>query len=228
MVHKPIQYVTGTVYFFGLRLKVDPSVLIPRPETEELVKWAADEMKGKSGLRILDIGTGSGCIILVLGSLLPGSDLTATDISQSALGVASQNASLCGTRVEFRISDILDETAWESHEEYDLIISNPPYVRSSEKGGMRANVLDFEPPAALFVPDDDPLVFYRAIAGFSQRKLAPGGKLFLEINENLGEETVSLIRQFGFTDMVMKKDMQGKDRFIRCCKPKLIGPRTDV
>ena len=215
MLHKPIQYITGTAYFHDLVLKVDPSVLIPRPETEELVKWVANDFKNVSGLKILDIGTGSGCIVLALGRLLSDPVLTAIDISQSALGMASLNAETCSIKVEFIQKDILDEKGWSDMENFDLILSNPPYVREFEKSRMQANVLDYEPHLALFVPDQDPLLFYRAIAKVAQLKLTPSGKLYLEINESLGREIILLLQDEGFTDIMLKKDLQGKDRMIR-------------
>jgi len=218
MLLKPIQYVTGTAYFHDLELKVNPSVLIPRPETEELVKWVADDHKNPEGLRILDIGTGSGCIILALGSFLKKSQLSGIDISQEALTTASLNAKNNGIHVDFRKLDILNETEWNELKNFDLIVSNPPYVRLSEKSGMKKNVLDYEPSQALFVPDEDPLLFYRAIARFSRLKLSQKGKLYLEINENLGKETVLLLKNEGFTEISLKKDMRGKDRMIRCLK----------
>jgi len=216
MLHKPIQYITGKAYFHDLELEVGPSVLIPRPETEELVKWIYDENKNREGLHILDIGTGSGCIILALGRLLNKPELTGIDISQQALSIASGNAEKNGIRVDFRKMDILNETQWNELDNYDLIVSNPPYVREQEKSRMQANVLDYEPAGALFVPDNDPLLFHRAIARFSRLKLSQKGKLYIEINENLGEETIRLLKNEGFTEITLKKDFQDKDRMIRC------------
>lgn len=216
IAHKPIQYVTGMAYFYGLELAVNPSVLIPRPETEELVKWVADDHKEKSGLRVLDIGTGSGCIILALGKLLQQPHLTAVDISENAIRTALGNANKSGISVDFKKINILDESEWNELGIYDLIISNPPYVRESEKSLMQANVLDYEPPEALFVPDNDPLLFYRAIARFSRLKLSQNGKLYLEINVNIGEKTIFLLKNEGFTEITLKRDMQDKDRMIRC------------
>jgi release factor glutamine methyltransferase len=216
--HKPIQYVTGTAYFYDLELEVDPSVLIPRPETEELVKWITDDHGKEQELKVLDIGTGSGCIILVLNRLLKKPVGTATDISEKALAIASRNALKYGIRVDFRKMDILDETTWNELGKFDIIVSNPPYVREMEKKEMQANVLEYEPPEALFVPDDDPLLFYRAIARFSKQHLSGNGKLYQEINENLGDETVILLKNEGFKEIILKKDMRGKDRMIRCLK----------
>jgi len=217
--HKPVQYVTGIAYFYGLELAVNPSVLIPRTETEELVKWVADDHKEKAGLKVLDIGTGSGCIILALGRLLKQPHLTALDVSENAIKTASVNADRSGIRVDFKMINILDESEWDELGIYDLIVSNPPYVKESEKSLMQSNVLDFEPSQALFVPDDEPLLFYRAIAGFSRQHLSGNGKLYLEINENLGKEAVFLLKNEGYAEIFLKKDMQGKDRMIRCSLP---------
>ena len=216
MAHKPIQYVTGTAYFHDLELEVNPSVLIPRPETEELVQWVADDQRGKTGLKILDIGTGSGCIILVLGKLLNDPDLTAVDISDGALQTGLRNAAKHGINASFKRVDILAKQEWNELGTYDLIVSNPPYVRESEKSGMQANVLHYEPAAALFVPDSDPLLFYRAIAKFSRQHLSKNGMLYLEINENLGKEVRLLLKDEGFSEIILRKDMQGKNRIVRC------------
>jgi release factor glutamine methyltransferase len=216
MAHKPIQYITGTAYFHDLELIVNPSVLIPRPETEELVKWLADDNKEKSRPKVLDIGTGSGCIILALGKLLKDPDLTAVDISEDALQIAKKNAAKYGIQVGFINTNILDEKSWGRFGVFDLIISNPPYVRESEKTMMKPNVLDYEPSTALFVPDNDPLIFYRAIARFSKLHLLNNGRLYLEINENLGKEVRDLLEDEGYADVALRKDMQEKDRMVRC------------
>ena len=215
-MHKPLQYITGLAHFYGLELAVNPYVLIPRPETEELVKWVADDHKDKAGLKVLDIGTGSGCIILALGRLLKQPRLTAIDISEEAIDIASENAGKYNITVDLKKIDILDERATKELGTYDIIASNPPYVMESEKNRMQANVLDFEPPLALFVPDKDPLLFYRAIARFSSQHLSGKGNLYLEINENQGKEIVNLLKKEGFSKISLQKDMQGKDRMIRC------------
>lgn len=222
MNHKPIQYVTGTAYFYDLEFEVDPSVLIPRPETEELVKWVTDDHGEGQHLKVLDIGTGSGCIILALGRQLKNPQCMATDISEKALATASRNALKIGAVVDFKKLNILDENSWNEVGKFDIIVSNPPYVREMEKKLMQANVLDYEPPEALFVPDNDPLLYYRAIARFSRLKLSENGRLYLEINEKLGKETVSLLKNEGFAEITLKKDMHGKDRMIRC-KPVFIS-----
>jgi release factor glutamine methyltransferase len=215
--NRPVQYVTGRAYFHGLELEVNESVLVPRPETEELVAWIAGEHRGARGLKVLDIGTGSGCIILALGTLLDDPVLSAVDISQSTLNTASGNGDRLGVRVNFKLMDILDRDCWSDFPKFDLIVSNPPYVRESEKGLMQPNVLDYEPAVALFVPDSDPLKFYRALAAFARDHLDQAGKVFVEINENLGSETMSAFREAGFSDLVLKKDIRGKDRMIRAC-----------
>jgi release factor glutamine methyltransferase len=218
MAFKPIQYVIGKAYFYGLELEVDSSVLIPRPETEELVKWIADDHKKRAGLNVLDIGTGSGCIILALGKLLKNPHLTAVDISKDALRMAKKNADKYQADVDFKKVNILEENEWNEPGTFDIIVSNPPYVRESEKSMMMPNVLDYEPYPALFVPDRDPLLFYRAIAGFSREHLQENGKLYLEINENFGKEVRVLLEDEGFSDVLIRKDMRGKDRMVRCIK----------
>lgn len=216
MTFKPVQYVTGIASFYGIELVVDSSVLIPRPETEELVKWVIDENQHREGLEILDIGTGSGCIIIALGKNITGSALSASDISEKVLETAKENAEKNSLHVDFRRVDILHEISLAGGKSFDIIVSNPPYVRNSEKAFMQRNVLDFEPSRALFVPDDDPLLFYSAIARFAGKYLKKDGKLYLEINENLGNEMLALLSNQGFSDIVLRKDMQGKDRMISC------------
>lgn len=216
LVHKPVQYVTGQAFFYNLELDVNPSVLIPRPETEELVKWICDDHKASEGIRVLDIGTGSGCIVLALGRQLNKPELTAIDISTAALETARANAMKYRLNVDFKLLDILTATDSIDTHAFDVIVSNPPYVRNSERELMKPNVLDYEPELALFVTDEDPLVFCRAIARFAEKNLAPGGKLYLEINENLGKETVALFEESGFEEVILKKDFRGKDRMLRC------------
>jgi release factor glutamine methyltransferase len=210
MLNKPVQYVIGKAFFYDLELEVNSSVLIPRPETEELVKWIVDEHKDQQELKVLDIGTGSGCIIIALGRILKNPGLVAIDISMDAMAVASGNAGKYAIPVEFLQVNILD-----------LIVSNPPYVREREKSLMQPNVLNYEPPGALFVPDEDPLIFYRAISRFAKNHLKPGGKLYLEINENLGDDMVQLLRSDGFSEIGLKEDINGKNRMVRCSKQSL-------
>jgi release factor glutamine methyltransferase len=215
--HKPIQYITGIAFFYGIELQVNPSVLIPRPETEELVKWICDDYRKQEGLRILDIGTGSGCIPVAIGKTLYNPHLSAIDISQGALDIAKDNAERHGVEIDFKLMDILEGSLTGQVAEYDVIVSNPPYVRLSEKKAMMPNVLEYEPDQALFVPDDDPLVFYRAIAAFAYLNLGKDGRIYLEINENLGKETMELLSLSGFKEIVIKQDIRGKNRMIRAC-----------
>jgi release factor glutamine methyltransferase len=211
---EPIQYILGETEFYGLKIKVNPSVLIPRPETEELVQWIT-QSKLPVNARILDIGTGSGCIALALKSLLKNAEVFGVDVSENALVVARQNAIENSLDVVFFQSDILNwkECEWKI---YDVIVSNPPYIRESEKKQMHANVLEYEPSNALFVNDNDPLVFYRAISVFSKKYLAKNGKLFFEINENLGLEMNELLLEYGFRYIEMRKDINDKTRMVSC------------
>lgn len=213
---EPIQYVLGETEFFGLKMKVNPAVLIPRPETEELVEWVCNSTLPENP-KILDVGTGSGCIALALKKNLKDAEISAVDFSEKALDVARQNAGLNNLKVEFLRADILN---WEKYDWdfFDVIVSNPPYVRVSEKKLMQKNVLDFEPGMALFVSDEDPLVFYREIARFAQKFLAEKGFLFFEINESLSDPLIKMLQQNNFTDVQLQKDLQGKNRMIRCRK----------
>jgi len=231
--NQPVQYVLGEAWFDGLLLKVNEHVLIPRPETEELVHWAADDVKAAAGQPmpdqgltapvdqpptppvILDIGTGSGCIPIALKKHLPGSSIYALDISSGALTVARENAERLQLPVRFLMADILDEHGWPDLPKYDIIVSNPPYIAHSEMGGMHQRVLSHEPHLALFVPDNDPLLFYKKIARFSMAHLNSEGTLYLEINEALGEETLHLLETEGLKQITLRKDLQGKDRMIR-------------
>ncbi len=214
----PVQYVTGFSTFCGFRFKVKPGVLIPRPETEELVGAIVSHCKAEDKIRILDIGTGSGAIAISLRLLIPLSEVHATDISQEALEVASFNASALEADVQFFLNDILRREDWRLMGTYDLIVSNPPYIRQQEKALMSPNVLDYEPAVALFVPDDDPLLFYRGICEFATEKLIPGGTLWFEINESEGEAMLSLLTSFGFSNITIMHDFRGKQRFISARK----------
>ncbi len=214
--HEPIQYILGETEFAGLRLKVTPPVLIPRPETEELVQWVTET--GLAGNPyVIDIGTGSGCIALALKNIFPDALVRGVDVSDKALELARENAVLNALEVEFYKADILD---WEagSWRNFDVVISNPPYVRNSEREKMEANVLKYESEEALFVPDSDPLIFYRRIAEFAERYLNKSGLLFFEINEGLGHEMLELVQQFGFQEATIRKDLFGKKRMLRCRK----------
>ncbi|NQU53893.1 MAG: peptide chain release factor N(5)-glutamine methyltransferase [Bacteroidetes bacterium] len=215
-MHEPIQYIFGETEFYGLNLNLTSSVLIPRPETEELVQWIIESNSFESP-RILDIGTGSGCIPLVLKSKIKNASVSGVDISEDALEVAKQNASLNNLEVSFFQTNILD---WENYKwnSFDVIVSNPPYVRELEKQEMQTNVLKYEPENALFVSDEDPLIFYRRIAEFAQKYLVKDGKLFFEINEYLGKEMCNLLAHKDFVYIVVKKDMNGKDRMVYCRK----------
>lgn len=211
----PIQYIIGRTEFAGLTFALNPSTLIPRPETEELVVWICAHAPAQA--RILDIGTGSGCIAVSLAHLLPGAQVTGVDISTEALNQARKNATTNRAQVEFRQCDILH---YEAHtwDHYDLIVSNPPYVRECEKQAMHKRVTGFEPHQALFVPDSDPLIFYRRIAEFGRHYLTSGGWLFFEINEALGTETVKLLEQLEYKEVTLKKDIHERERFIKCKK----------
>jgi len=207
---KPVQQVLGETIFYGLPFKVTSNVLIPRPETEELVDWVINHVKDKKE-SLLDIGTGSGCIPIVLKKHLPHLDVSSIDISSEALKVAAENAQLNKININFIEADIL---MYSTDKMYDVIVSNPPYIRELEKAEMHENVLIHEPHTALFVSDENPLIFYKAIADFALSNLNPNGYLFFEINEYLWEETLQILIDKRFKNIELKKDMQGKDRMI--------------
>jgi release factor glutamine methyltransferase len=240
---KPIQYITGEAWFYGLRFEVNENTLIPRPETEELVEWIVESQKSKvksqkskvksqkskveylniqksNNLTILDIGTGSGCIPITLKKEIPYSFVYAIDISEKALETARKNAFDNQVEVNFVHQDILKSSNLQisksSNLLFDIIVSNPPYVRNLEKQEIKKNVLDYEPHLALFVDDSDALLFYRKIAQLALKSLAPNGKLFFEINQYLGKETVELVEQLGFKNIELRKDFMGNYRMI-CC-----------
>jgi release factor glutamine methyltransferase len=215
--NEPVQYVLGEAWFAGMKFKVNKNVLIPRPETEELVDWIIKEPLGH-GLRaasILDVGTGSGCIPITLKKKMPDANVSAVDVCSEAIFTATENAVEHNAEVDFVLLDFLDETKWNELGSFDIIVSNPPYVRQNEKETIHARVKDFEPHLALFVPDNDALLFYRKLADFAKTHLKPGGNLFAEINESLGNEVEELLRSKGFTSIEIKKDMQGKDRMVK-------------
>jgi release factor glutamine methyltransferase len=216
---RPLQYVLGQTEFSGRRFFVNPDVLIPRPETEELVQIAVNDNKGKS-LEILDLCTGSGCIAISLACELPQAICYATDISESALKTARRNAEANRAAVQFAIHDAISNNELPFNRKFDLIVSNPPYVRMSEKASMHSNVLNHEPHIALFVSDDSPLIFYEACIKLACEHLKPTGTIYVEINENLGNETQSLFIAAGFNVEIIK-DISGKDRII---KAKRISP----
>ena len=208
---EPIQYILGYSDFCDLRFKVTPATLIPRPETSELVEWIASETAGNCS--ILDIGTGSGCIAVSLAHKLPKSKTTAWDISPDALAVATGNSKANGCSVAFKQVDILAYRP--TGEQFDIIVSNPPYIKENEKEAMHANVLDWEPHTALFVPDSDPLLFYRTIAEKGLQILKPGGRLYFEINRAHGKETMEMLASLGYTNIELRKDFADNDRMIR-------------
>lgn len=216
---EPIQYILGETYFFGLQLKVTPAVLIPRPETEELVDLIIKENSDRN-FTILDIGTGSGCIAIALKSHLKNGIISGVDISGKALEIARENGTLNRLDIQFFQADILN---WQKFDwpVFDVIVSNPPYVTESEKKLMYKNVLDFEPLNALFVEDNDPLLFYRSIAQFALEKLNPNGKIYFEINENFGSETKNMLAAFGFVKIDIVTDIHGKNRFVKAIRPAL-------
>ncbi|WP_130735596.1 peptide chain release factor N(5)-glutamine methyltransferase [Flavobacterium sp. J27] len=213
---KPIQYILGETEFYGLHFYVDENTLIPRPETEELVQWIITSLQNNSSqkITILDIGTGSGCIPISLQKNIPNAKVAAIDVSKEALQVAERNAVLNQTAVYFIHQDILQTEALD--EVYDIIVSNPPYVRHLEKEDIKKNVLEYEPHLALFVSNDDALLFYRKIAQLAKHSLSVDGQLFFEINQYLGPETITLLEQLGFQNIELKKDFYGNDRMIRC------------
>lgn len=215
---EPIQYIYGTARFCGLDIAVSRAVLIPRPETEELVDSIVSRYGSRRDLRVLDVGTGSGCIAVALARALPFAEVDAIDISADALAVARSNAKRLKVSVDFRIADALAMTAPPAPL-YDIIVSNPPYIAESERAAMEPNVLLHEPHAALFVPDSDPLRFYRAISRYAVGALSPGGTLWFEINPLFAREVKALLRDDGFDDVVLCADAQKLTRFARATKP---------
>jgi release factor glutamine methyltransferase len=211
---RPIQYIHQVTGFCDLDLFVDERVLIPRPETEELVEWIANENTDCAGIFILDVGTGSGAIALALKQRLPQAQVSGCDLSTEALDVAKINASKTGLVVDFFEMDIMSKTYNSNLPEYDIIVSNPPYVTTSERKIMSRNVLDFEPEAALFVSDDDPLRFYRAVIRYAKTNLKTGGIIFFEINERFGTEVSELLIRNNYQNVRLKKDLFDKDRMI--------------
>ena len=227
LLHKPIQYVLNESWFFELKLFVNEHVLIPRPETEELVEWVLNEVESRrkeqggtelSRLAILDIGTGSGCIAIALKKHLPPVEIIACDISKDALEVAQKNALDLEADIGFLHVNFLDDTQWHHLPSFDIIVSNPPYIPLKDKAAMRPNVVQHEPHVALFVEDTDPTIFYKAIAEFSKEKLNVNGSIFAEIHEGLANDVKRVFEESGFRNMDLRKDMQGKDRMIRIKK----------
>ena len=213
----PIQYILGTTYFYGLEFTVDENVLIPRPETEELVDWIIklnSRISNNKNIKILDIGTGSGCIAISLANNIPDSEVFAIDISEKALDVAKKNAILNKVPVTMLHKNILETT--DLNQKFDIIVSNPPYVRNIEKSEIKPNVLDNEPHLALFVSDAEPLIFYKKIAELAAANLKINGQLFFEINQYLGKETQDLLKSIGLKNIELRKDIYGNDRMIAC------------
>jgi release factor glutamine methyltransferase len=213
---KPIQYILGETIFYGCTIRVNSSTLIPRPETEELVDLIIRENKGYTG-NIIDFGTGSGCIAIALAANLPGSVVTGIDISDEAIRLSRENASLNKVTVSFAKGDILNFNP-DIINKTGIVVSNPPYVRHSEKRFMSKNVLDFEPHIALFVTDSDPLVYYQAILKLIDKILVPGGRLYFEINEAMGKSMIQLTESFGYSKTEVISDINSKERIIKCTK----------
>ena len=218
--NEPVQYVLGEAWFAGMKFKVNKNVLIPRPETDELVDWIVKENQKSNpesfrdkNQNIIDIGTGSGCIPIAIKKKLPEAKVSAIDVCSEALFTATENAVALNAEVNFVLLDFLDEEKWKELGQYNIIVSNPPYVKQSELNTLHDRVKEFEPHLALFVPDEDALLFYKKLSGFALKHLKPGGNLFVEINESLGEQVVSLFR--GFANIELRKDMQEKDRMIK-------------
>ncbi|MNF49193.1 Release factor glutamine methyltransferase [compost metagenome] len=215
----PIQYLLGKTSFYGLDFEVNENVLIPRPETEELVDWIISNTPNieqsnpeTSGLKILDIGTGSGCIAISLAKNLPNANVFAIDVSEKALATAKKNAAINDATVTFIHQNILETE--DLQQQFDIIVSNPPYVRNLEKEEIKKNVLDNEPHLALFVEDNDALIFYRKIAELAQKNLLPNGQLYFEINQYLGKEMIDLLQKMNFKTIELRKDIYGNDRMI--------------
>lgn len=213
--YEPIQYILGETEFYGLRFKVSPAVLIPRPETEELVEWILKDYPNEA-LKVLDIGTGSGCIPIAIAKNRLDFVVDGWDISEEALNIARENAEMNEVKVNFANVDILNWRNAPTIKMYDLIISNPPYVTKAEQPAMLRNVTDYEPHLALFVPDNDPLIFYREIADLAASHLNPGGRLYFEINEQYGDELVSLLNTKHYSNILIRKDINGRARMISC------------
>ena len=214
---EPLQYILGQADFYGLKFKVGPSVLIPRPETEELVHWALETAKANAfqSIKVLDIGTGSACIPVSFKKEYPDAIVHALEVSTEALAIAKENAIKNEVEIHFVLGDILDENKWPELDTFDIILSNPPYIPSEESDKMPDWVIEYEPHLALFVENEDPLLFYDTIANFAKIKLNPGGFLFFETNEFNAEKVQKVLLDKGFESVVLKQDMQGKDRMIR-------------
>jgi release factor glutamine methyltransferase len=213
--HRPIQYIIGETEFYGLKFKVTPAVLIPRPETEELVDWIIKEYKTQGDLKVIDVCTGSGCIAVSLKKELSKAEVTAVDISKEAIAVAKENAALNATNIDFIEADVLKAFP-AFNNKFDIIVSNPPYVTQEDKKLMQKNVLDYEPHLALFVEEDNELIFYKSIADFAKGALSENGSLYFEINESKGDELKELLQENGFKNIDLKSDLSGKHRMLKC------------
>lgn len=211
---EPIQHILQEEFFYGMPFKVTKDVLIPRPETEELVEWILEDSQSKKDLKILDIGTGSGCIAIALKTNLPNSEVHAVDVSEIALKIAQENALNLGVDINFKQLDILNNENWNQLDIYDIIVSNPPYIPHKEKALMHNNVLQYEPPTALFVQDDDSLIFYQKIAQLAIQHLNPKGALYFECNEYNAREVEALLKKH-FQEVDLKKDINGKLRMVK-------------
>ena len=215
---KPVQYITGKAEFCGLKIKVNENVLIPRPETEELIEHIKNKLQSLSINKIVDLGTGSGCIALALKKVFPKASVTAVDINEKTLDTAKENAVINNLGIKFEQKDILNIDELKSLGTFDLIVSNPPYVTDSEKKKMQNNVLKYEPHQALFVDDNNPLIFYKAISEFAKSNLNTGGQIWFEINEKYGNEVKELLEEKGFENVKIIKDLFGKNRFVKAYK----------
>jgi release factor glutamine methyltransferase len=219
--HEPIQYIINECWFAGMKFYVDKNVLIPRPETEELVEWAVSDWKLKKKksenqiLRFLDVGTGSGCIAIALKTKLPEVEMWACDVSDEALNVARLNADSLHATIDFLPLNFLDEKQRQQLPRVDVIVSNPPYIPQQDKNEMKKNVIEYEPATALFVPDSDHAVFHNAIADFGKEKLNDGGAIYVETHEALGERVKNLFQAKAYKSVELKQDLQGKDRMVK-------------
>ncbi len=211
---EPVQYVLGEAWFANKPFQVNPSVLIPRPETEELVDWIVKDNTEKEFNKLLDIGTGSGCIPITLKTLIPNTSIMSIDISSEALTIAQNNAIDHEVNIELKQIDFLDESNWHDLPLFDCIVSNPPYIKDSERSNMSKHVIKYEPSIALFVSDDDPLIFYRKIILLANSHLSKNGRIYLEINQTHGEEVVTLFQNQGY-ETILRKDLMGNDRMVK-------------
>jgi release factor glutamine methyltransferase len=218
----PLQYILGEAWFYKYPFKVNETVLIPRPETEELIEWILSHIRNRKkvndSLHILDIGTGSGCIPITLKKERPQDIFTSVDISEKALETAQQNAAMHNADIKFQLIDFTDESKWIMFGEYDIIISNPPYIPIHEKETLSLHVRDYEPTTALFVPDEHPLLFYEKIARFGKEHLKEDGDIFVELHQKMAEKTKSLFEMYGYREVSIKKDISGNDRMLRAEK----------